>query len=491
MRALPGVEDVARFSSTLANVLGMHFDESKFGELGKVLQHRMQASSLECAEYLKRLSTEAGREEVASLARELTVTETYFLRNIEQFQAFIDIALPERAALASGVRPVNILSAGCASGEEPYSLAIAMREWLPQPAGAVTVTAFDLNPAMLQRAARARYGNWSLRSCPADLKARWFTRNGDEFALDESIRRAVTFESRNLAQDAPAFWRDARFDIIFCRNILMYFSPAQAQAAIARIAYSLAPGGYLFLGHAETMRGLSGDFHLCHTHDAFYYQRKEKLGMRASLDAAPAMSPATPIADSLPTPPWRPMSLSADTSWVEAIARASDRIHALVPPRTVAAADSGPALRPDTPAAAVQATDPDTLLLKAVSASHDGNPDEAEAACRALLDADEMSAGAHYVLALCSEGRGDFAGALEHDRIAVYLDPDFAMPRLHIGLLTRRHGERGGARQELESALTLLQREDPSRLLLFGGGFKRDALIALCRAELAALGAGA
>ena len=482
MIALPGADDVARFSSTLVDVLGMHFDESKFGELGKVLLHRMQASGLDCPEYLKRLPTEPGREEVANLARELTVTETYFLRNIEQFNAFIAVALPERAALANalanGIRPVNILSAGCASGEEPYSIALAIREWLPQLAGAVAITAFDLNPAMLQRAARARYGNWSLRSCPEELKARWFVSDGNDYVLNESIRRAVAFESRNLVHRAPEFWREARFDIIFCRNILMYFSPAQAQAAIARMAHALAPGGYLFLGHAETMRGLSGDFHLCHTHDAFYYQRKDRLGLPES------------AAEAVPLPPWRPLALSADTSWVEAIARASDRIHALVP--RSAAADSAQASIPDAHAAkpaAAPAADPDTLLLRAVTASHDGNLDEAEAACRTLLDADDMSAGAHYVLALCSEGRRDYAAALEHDRIAVYLDPDFAMPRLHIGLLTRRHGQRSEARQELEMALTLLQREDPSRLLLFGGGFKRDALIALCRAELAALGA--
>jgi len=484
LRALPGADDVARFSSALVDVLGMYFDESKFGELGKVLQHRMQANSLGCPEYLQRLSTAASKEEVGNLARELTVTETYFLRNIEQFHAFIEVALPERAAAANGIRPVNILSAGCASGEEPYSMALAIREWQPQLAGAVAITAFDLNPAMLQKAARARYGTWALRSCPAELKARWFVRDGNDHVLDESIRRAVTFEARNLAQAAPEFWREARFDIIFCRNILMYFSPAQAQAAIARMTYALAPGGYLFLGHAETMRGLSGDFHLCHTHDAFYYRRKDRIGL-----AEPANEPMP-----MPMLPWQPLNLPADTSWVQAIARASDRIHALATPAAAtggasAMAPTSPAADPTSDPASDPASDPDSLLLKAVSASHDGNLDDAEAACRALLDADDMSAGAHYVLALCREGRGDYAGALEHDRIAVYLDPDFAMPRLHIGLLTRRHGVRSTARQELETALTLLQREDPSRLLLFGGGFKRDALIALCRAELAALGA--
>ena len=91
-------------------------------------------------------------------------------------------------------------------------------------------------------------------------------------------------------------------------------------------------------------------------------------------------------------------------------------------------------------------------------------------------------------MALCREGAGDAEGAIEHDQAAIYLDPEFAMPRFHIGLLTRRRGDRQGAYRDLSEALILLQKEEASRVLLFGGGFKREALIGLCRAELAALG---
>jgi len=101
-----------------------------------------------------------------------------------------------------------------------------------------------------------------------------------------------------------------------------------------------------------------------------------------------------------------------------------------------------------------------------------------------LLECDELNSGAHYLLALCRESAGDSQGALEHDRAAVYLDPSFAMPRLHLGLMARRAGDAQTAHRELGQALVLLKREDTSRLLLFGSGFGRDALIALCLAEL-------
>jgi chemotaxis protein methyltransferase CheR len=122
--------------------------------------------------------------------------------------------------------------------------------------------------------------------------------------------------------------------------------------------------------------------------------------------------------------------------------------------------------------------------LRAALLTHSGNFGAAAAVCAQLLDQDELNTGAHYLLALCRESAGDRQGALDHYRSAVYLDPGFAMPRLHLGLMARRDGDRDVAIRELGHALLLLSREDASRLLLFGSGFGREALIALCRAEL-------
>jgi chemotaxis protein methyltransferase CheR len=105
-----------------------------------------------------------------------------------------------------------------------------------------------------------------------------------------------------------------------------------------------------------------------------------------------------------------------------------------------------------------------------------------------VLDVDELNAGAHYLLALCREGARDRTSAVYHDQVAIYLDPGFAMPHLHLGLLARREGDGAAAQRELEQAILLLEREDSSRLLLFGGGFGRDTLVALCRTELVGCG---
>jgi chemotaxis protein methyltransferase CheR len=134
------------------------------------------------------------------------------------------------------------------------------------------------------------------------------------------------------------------------------------------------------------------------------------------------------------------------------------------------------------------ARDPDVILLRAVLLTHGGELDHARKVCSELVLVDELNAGAHYLLALCAEGVREWQNAVEEDQIAVYLDPGFAMPHLHLGLMARRSGDRETARRELSRAALLLGIEDASRLLLFGGGFSRDSLVALCKAELGSLG---
>jgi chemotaxis protein methyltransferase CheR len=125
------------------------------------------------------------------------------------------------------------------------------------------------------------------------------------------------------------------------------------------------------------------------------------------------------------------------------------------------------------------AHDPDALLLEAVLLAHDGDFAAAMAVCTRLLAIDELNAGAHYVLALCHE-RHDRERAAYHDQIAAYLDPTFAMPRVHLGLMLQRSGDGEAAYKELQCARALLEREDSARLVMFGGGFGRAALLALC-----------
>ena len=362
-----------------------------------------------------------------------------------------------------------------------------------------SILAVDINPGALERAADARFSTWALRETTPEVQKRWFRSSGRDLVLDQEIRSAVTFEQRNLTSDDVELWRPDFYDVIFCRNVIMYFSPEKMRAVIDRIARSLVPGGYLFLGHAETLRGLSQDFHLLHSHDTFYYQRRregEEISLPPILEMRPYVLRSCAPVD------------TSSTSWVDSIAQAAERIRALGDPQSSARDIPSPAppkwnltqildllqrerfaealdLVRAMPSAA--AKDHDVLLLTAALLAHSGQlVAGAEVASRLLLT-DELNAGAHYVLALCYEGAGDRAAAAHHNHLASYLDPEFAMPRLHLGLLAKRSGDMPSARRELAQALLLLKREDGSRLMLFGGGFTRDGLIALCKAELSSI----
>ena len=494
--------DVERFRAAIVRHIGLQFDDAKLPVLDEVLRRRLKQKSCASALYLAQIETDPDGDELCELAQELTVGETYFFRHNDQFRALAEVVLPELVGARQNTRSLRLLSAGCASGEEAYSLAIVAQEAIADRSFTVAIRGIDLNPAILVKARRARYSTWALRETPLDMRSKWFRAEGREWVLADALRSAVAFEVGNLAGEDPTLWQPSNYDVIFCRNVLMYFSPDQMCATVARFADALAPGGYLFLGHAETLRGVSEDFRLCHSHETFYYQRtgprssaRRKAAHGAVAGAcAPAAVPAMPA---LPPP-----TLGLATGWVDSIQQASERVTALI-----AAAQAAKPLAPPWQLAPVfdllrherfgealdyvrsgapqNACDPDVLLVEAVLLAQRGEHAAAEDVCQGLLVRDEQQAGAHYVLALCREHAGERARAMEHDRRAARLDPSFAMPRLHCGLMARALGDRVAARRELALALDLLKREETSRLLLFGGGFARDALIALARAAVA------
>jgi len=194
-----------RFRSAVGQRIGLRFDDAKLGFLGEVLQRRLEKFGRGSDAYLWELEYEPSQGEITALARELTVGETYFFRNNEQFRALAEVVLPERIRAQRSSKALRLLSAGCSSGDEAYSLAIVAREVVADPSWKVAVRAVDLNPVALEKAARARYSPWALRETPVDVRTRWFRLDGRELALDKSVRETVTIQRSNLANDIRSF----------------------------------------------------------------------------------------------------------------------------------------------------------------------------------------------------------------------------------------------------------------------------------------------
>ena len=495
------------FRTKIAQRLGLLFDESKNDFLADILRQRIGSCGHKSPDaYLQALDGWDARRELGKLAESLTVTETYFFRNADHFRALVEIVMPDRCSARGKAGKLKLLSAGCASGEEPFSMAMTLDRHIPSIGpGDVEIRGIDLNPAMLMRAKAGIYSTWALRDAPAWALERHFNGESGGYRLSEGVRSRVGFEERNLAETNEDLWKKASLDVIFCRNVLMYFVPEIAAKIVSRMHTALAPGGFLFLGHAETLRGLSNAFHLCHTHNTFYYQAMGPPGVGSTKDSLGYRS-AIPLSD--PQTELIPPGNADD--WIQAIQKSSEKIASLeTRSRIQSNASSDPAPPYPTPASdltgaldllrgerypeameALQklpqghAPDPDALLLRAVLLLNMGQRTEAENVCGLLLAADELNAGAHYVMALCRDHAGDPTGAEDHDRTAVYLDASFAMPWLHLGLLSKRRNGKSEALRYLAQTLALLTREDSSRILLFGGGFGRESLIELCRSEI-------
>ncbi|MCS0615299.1 hypothetical protein NX783_21375 [Massilia kyonggiensis] len=332
----------------------------------------------------------------ALCARFLTVGETYLLREPRAFDLVCDRA---RALLARGAtRPLRIWSAGCCTGEEPYSIALALRRGVPQlPPERVDILATDLNDAFLDVARAGIYRRWSFRRTdPADLAA-FFRPLGDGlYEVDASLRAQVRFANLNLASDVypSAGTGTLAQDVIFCRNVLMYFAPAQAARVIARLRGCLVDGGWLVVNASEASTRLFDGFTPVFREDAVFF-RKDALPVPAPAPAAPAVAPVVPARRPEPLP------AAAPSARVPADAAAMDRVHALA--QTAGREEALQCLRRAVEAEALSAP---LQQRAALFALEHGDPALARHCVRRLLYLEPDSAFGHYLWALIEDAAG-------------------------------------------------------------------------------------
>lgn len=428
------------------------------------------------------LGQEASSAALQGAAVQLVIGETHFFRDAAQLKLVVEVAVP--ALLAARGGPVRILSVGCSSGEELYSLAILLRERGLLTPDRVALRGIDLHPGAIHAARRARYDAWALRSLCAARCDRWFERQGDEYRLVGEIRSAVSFEERNLFGPDPLLWLPGSVDVILCRNVMIYFSERAMRRAIGHFTEALVSGGFLFLGASETLRRVSDAYEVEFAPDACYYRRRTESVQR------PAR--ITPRTMEVLQPPAVPVK--AQVGEVDKV------ISGRAPQEGAEPALLGPLLelfeaeRFDAALAHIdalparEAMRPVVQLARAAALTTRGRLGEAEHVCTGLLMKEEYVARVHVLLGLCHEAGGDARSALGHYREATLRDPGFAMGYLHLGLLAGRRGDRITERVALRVAESQLPYEQRDRILLFGGGFRREALIEMARARLCALG---
>ncbi|MFC4767210.1 CheR family methyltransferase [Effusibacillus consociatus] len=200
----------------------------------------------------------------------LTINETYFCREENQLEVFQSIILPQ----LTGKNLIRIWSAACSTGEEPYTLAMMVAETGFIPLDAVEILATDINKKVLQTAKQGWYSKRSLsfRRMPEHLLEKYFVERDEGYQVVDSIRNRVRFRYLNLL-DQDEMERFGEFDVIFCRNVLIYFDRTAIQKVVSSFYDRLAPEGSLFLGHAESITGMNTGFETIHTEKSFYYRK--------------------------------------------------------------------------------------------------------------------------------------------------------------------------------------------------------------------------
>jgi chemotaxis protein methyltransferase CheR len=244
-------------SQSIGQNLGLHFPEGKWPDLRRALEKAAPSLGFDsiqsCANWFVGTNDPS---RIERLIQFLTVGETHFFRDTKLFQALEEKFLPEIVNMRRGLndRSLRIWSAGCATGEEPYSLAIVLSRMLPDLFGwNITILATDINREFLNKAEKGVYGDWSFRSVPPAIRRDFFESTGDYSALSPDIKKMVTFSEHNLAKDPyPCMLSQfGPMDLIFCRNVIMYFSIERQEQIISKLADCLEDGGFLVVSPAE------------------------------------------------------------------------------------------------------------------------------------------------------------------------------------------------------------------------------------------------
>jgi chemotaxis protein methyltransferase CheR len=453
---------LSQLSKLLENEMGLYYPTKSWGDLQRRVSAAAPALGMSDTESCVRrlLSAPLTRQQVEILACHLTVGETYFFREKGCFDVLEEHIFPELIrACARSVRPLQIWSAGCCTGEEPYSIAILLDRLSQNSANVdATILATDINPVFLEKASKGLYGEWSFRGTPPGVKERYFKpRKNGQFEILPHIRKRVTFSYLNLAEEAyPDIINGIdTMDVIFCRNVSMYFSPDRAMKIGQRFYQSLIDGGWLILGPVEVARELYPQFKQTAFPTAIFYHKTKIAEPQVAI-----------IEYEAPLPPQQldggttPVQGSWPPSWVQ---------NEEVPLLPEAAELCQPAVQKDK-------EEFEALFHTARSYANLGKLTEAASWCEKAIATNKLKPTAHYLLAIICQELGEGPKAIRSLRRALYLDPDFVLAHFALGNLCTFHGQPGEAERHFDIALGLLSPRTDDELLPESNGLTAGRL---------------
>lgn len=455
------------FESLVKSVTGLRLRKGDVHEIEGYVSSRIRALRLSSpGEYFDLLGghTDAGRLERREFIIRLTVGESYFFRDKGQFELIRSRILPELVRLRRAEKTLRIWSAGCSSGEEAYSMAMLVDELLPERGSwEVSITGTDIKEELLRKAEAGRYGEWSFRDMPGDIRRRYFRRSGDVWELDEEIRRMVKFRQGDLLEDEyPEYGNGLHdMDLILCRNVFIYYRRPAVTLIAAKLAATLRDGGYLLTGHGELF-SISCPRLRCRMYpQSMVYQRAERTPSYAQASVTEA-APAAPDAGAVVRRPraLRPAA-AGGVAGEKASANTADETEKLL--EEAQSSISAGAYR-NAAAKARAALEKKTgeyraLYLAGVAYANLGEHEAAVGYLRKAASADRLATQTYYMLAHIALENGDAAAAKEELKKAIYLSPSSVAAYLELADLYETENDAARAARMRSSALEILKSE--------------------------------
>ena len=432
-----GAEAFAQLAAVVRLRAGLIIDPARRDVLAELVHDRMTHLGLtDPGAYLDRVERDPAERQ--TLVEGLTIGETYFARIPPQIRALQQLVLP--ALLSRPERRLRIWSAGCSTGEEPYTLALLLAELLPEGGRGydVRIIGTDINSRALHTAREGRYGARSVSLLSEENLARYFIRDGDSWRVGAELRSMVEFRQHNLVSDPPP---EQRLDLVLCRNVLIYFDRPQMLSVVDSMHRALTPGGWLLLGHSETLWRLYNGFGLVRHEDAFLYRRDD------AVVATPRQLPR-PVERVIRSP--RPAS-TIPTAIPSTISKAIPK--------------------------AIPTLKPGEQIREALGA---GAYAMAADLAAALLDRQPLAAEIHYLHGLALVELGEDAPALIALRRAAYLDPACGFAQFLLGLVLGRLDHAAEAARAYGAATRSLSRLPPEQRVPELGGRRVGDLADMC-----------
>ena len=272
---IPLPEDVFRLvRDIIKDYCGLYFDDESRYLLEKRLSRRIRNHHLnDFRDYYRFIRYDArAEEELSALMDVLTVNETYFFREQNQLRAFSEEILEELGVANRDTRTLRIWSAGCSTGEEPYTIAMLMQEKSAFKGWDIEIHGSDINQRVLQTARRGVYRKNSFRTTEPYFLNKYFVEEDSSYRISDAVKKYVNFSYLNLLDPCKSKFL-GKMDVVFCRNVLIYFDNASRRRVIDNFYDRLVDGGYLLLGHAESLINISTAFRLKHFKHDMVYQK--------------------------------------------------------------------------------------------------------------------------------------------------------------------------------------------------------------------------